>query len=138
MNALDPKRIIAEVAARHGIKLDAKDPMMAVVTLNELALMQFMTPMVERIEAAGGQFEESYIRTQRRAGKAISEEAREAVSVLRAEIQSDIEGARLNARELVLEVHQANKHGIMVRWVAVSLICALILFVLGFWTGRIL
>jgi hypothetical protein len=138
MNALDPKRIIAEVAARHGIKLDAKDPMMAVVTLNELALMKFMTPMVERIEAAGGQFEEAYIRTQRRAGKAISEEAREAVSVLRAEIQSDIEGARLNARELVLEVHQANKRGIMVRWVAVSLICALILFVLGFWTGRIL
>ena len=52
MNALDPKRIIAEIAARHGIKLDAKDPMMAVVTLNELALVQFMTPMVERIEAA--------------------------------------------------------------------------------------
>ncbi len=79
-----------------------------------------------------------HIRTQWRAGKAISQEAREAVSGLRAEIQSDIEGARLNARELVLEVHQANKRGIMVRWVAVSLICALILFVLSFRTGRML
>ena len=42
MDALDPKKIVAEVAARHGIKIDAKDPMMAVVTLNELALMQFI------------------------------------------------------------------------------------------------
>ena len=136
MNALDPKRIIAEVAARHGIKLDAKDPMMAVVTLNELALMHFITPTVERIEAAGGQFEEAYIKTQRRAGKAIAEEARDAAAVLRAEIQTDIESARLNTRELVLEVHRANKRGIMLRWVGVSLICALMLFVLGFWTGR--
>src|SRR2546422_2052751 len=97
MDALDPKTIIAEVAARHGIKLDAKDPMMAVVTLNELALMQFITPVIERIEAVGPEFEEAGRRTQRRAGKALADEVRQAAAVLRAEIQNDIERARLNA-----------------------------------------
>jgi hypothetical protein len=136
MDALDPRKIVAEVAARHGIKIDAKDPMMAVVTLIELALMQFITPAVERIKAAGDQFEEAYIKTQRRAGEALVDETRRAVAFLRAEIRGDIKNARLHASELVLEVHRANKRGIVLRWVGVSLICALMLFVLGFWTGR--
>jgi hypothetical protein len=30
MDTIDPKYLIAEVAARHGVKIDAKDPVMAI------------------------------------------------------------------------------------------------------------
>ena len=135
MDAIDPKYIIAEIAARHGVKIDAKDPMMAVVTLNELVLMQLITPVIERIKAAGPEFEEAARRTQRLAGKALAESVMEAAFVLRTEIQNDIEGARLNASKLILELNEAHNRDSLFRLVALSLMCAVIIFALGFWIG---
>jgi hypothetical protein len=135
MDAIDPKYIIAEIAARHGVKIDAKDPMMAVVTLNELVLMQLITPVIERIKAAGPEFEEAARRTQRLAGKALAESVMEAAFVLRTEIQNDIEGARLNASKLILELNEAHNRNSLFRLVALSLMCAVIIFALGFWIG---
>ena len=94
--------------------------------------------MLERIEAVVPEFEEAGRKTQRRAGKAIAEDAWEAGSILRTQIQKDIESARLNARELVNEVHRANKRSIRIRWVAVSLICIVVFFLLGCSIARML
>jgi len=135
MDALDPKKIVAEVVARHGIKIDAKDPMMAVVTLNELALMQFTTPVVERIEDAERRFEKAAERLQERAGGVLTRQVERAVSVFRAEIQTDIEDARLNADKMVIELNEAHKRHTLYRLVAVSLTCAVIIFLLGVWIG---
>ena len=135
MDALDPRKIVAEVAARHGIKIDAKDPMLAIVTLNELALMQFTTPVVERIEDAERRFEKVAERLQERAGGVLTRQVERVASVLRAEIQTDIEDARLNAGKMVLELHDANKRHTLYRLVALSLTCAVIIFLLGVWIG---
>jgi len=135
MDALDPKKIVAEVVARHGIKIDAKDPMMAVVTLNELALMQFTTPVVERIEDAERRFEKAAERLQERAGGVLTRQVERAASVFRAEIQTDIEDARLNADKMVIELNEAHKRHTLYRLVAVSLTCAVIIFLLGVWIG---
>jgi len=126
VGTIDPKYVIGEVAARHGIRIDAKDPMMAVVTMNELAMMQMITPVIDRIEAAGPEFEEAYVKTQRRAGLMLSQEVREAASILRAEIQTDIEKARLNASQLILDVQGANKRTLKLVWFAMSMIFAMV------------
>jgi hypothetical protein len=135
METFDPKYFIAEVAARHGVIIDAKDPMMAVVTLNELALMQFTTPVVERIEGVERRFEKAAERLQQLAGGLLAREVTKATVVLRAEIQTDIEDARLNARQLVLELTNAHKRDTLYRLVTLSLTCAVIIFALGFWIG---
>jgi hypothetical protein len=135
MDALDPRKIVAEVAARHGIKIDAKDPMLAVVTLNELALTQFTTPVVERIEDAERRFEKAAERLQECAGGVLTREVERAAIVLRAEIQTDIEDARLNAGKMVLELNEAHKRHTLYRLVATSLTCAVIIFLLGVWIG---
>ena len=136
VGTIDPKYVIGEVAARHGIKIDAKDPMMVVVTMNELAMMQMITPVIDRIEAAGPEFEEAYVKTQRRAGLMLSQEVREAASILRAEIQTDIEKARLNASQLILDVQQANRRTIRLIWRAVFLIFSMVFFLFGCWIAR--
>jgi len=123
---IDPKYVIGEVAARHGIKIDAKDPMMAVVTMNELAMMQMITPVIDRIEAAGPAFEQSYLKTQCRAGLALSHEVRQAAAILRKEIQSDIEKARLNACQLILDVQEANKQTLKPVWFVITMIFAMV------------
>jgi len=135
MNTIDPNYIIAEVAARHGVKIDAKDPMMAVVTLNELALMQFTTPVVERIEDAERRFEKAAERLQERAGGVLTREVERAAAVLRAEIQTDIEDAQLHAGKMVLDLNEAHKRDTLYRLVALSLTCAAIIFLLGVWIG---
>ena len=97
VGTIDPKYMIGEVAARHGIKIDAKDPIMAVVTLNELAMMQYTASVEERIEGAGKQFERAASRLQELAASVLADEVGKAGIALRSEIQTDIHDARLNA-----------------------------------------
>jgi hypothetical protein len=69
MNNIDPKYIIAEVAARHGVKIDADDPMMAIVSLNQLALMELMTPLIESMKLIGSELQKSPRMADYRAAK---------------------------------------------------------------------
>jgi len=108
---------------------------MAVVTLNELALMQFTTPVVDRIEDAERRFEKAAKRLQERAGGVLIREVERAAGALRAEIQTDIEDAQLNARKMVLDLNEAHKRDTLYRLVALSLTCAVIIFLLGVWIG---
>jgi len=52
--------MLAEVVARHGIKIDANDPMMAVVTMNELAMAQLINPVIERKQSDRHSSRQSY------------------------------------------------------------------------------
>ena len=132
---IDSKRMIAEVVARHGIKIDVKDPMMAVMTMNELAMAQLIDPVIERIEAVGPAFEQAILRVHRLAGEALSQDVRKAAAILRAEIQTDVKNARLNASQLVTELNEAHKRGALLRLAAITMTCAVIIFFLGFWVG---
>ena len=50
MTPSDLKRIAAEVSVQHGIRIDADDPMMAVVTLNRLVFEQAVAEVLERVQ----------------------------------------------------------------------------------------
>ncbi len=101
------KRLAAEVSVQHGIRVDPDDPIMAVVTLNRLMLERVMANAANLIGDATKEFNRATERVQIRAGSVVAREVREAVASIRAEIQKDIESARLNARELINELHQA-------------------------------
>ena len=100
------KRLAAEVSVQHGIRVDPDDPIMAVVTLNRLMLEPVIANAVNLIGDATEEFNRATERVQIRAGSVVAQEVREAVASIRAEIQNDIESARLNARELINELHQ--------------------------------
>jgi hypothetical protein len=134
MDTIDMKYIIAEVAACHGVKIDADDPMIAIVSLNQLALMDLMTPLIESMKLIGSELEESPRMADYRRSEAQVEEVRQAAAALRAEIQNNVERARANFyKSLVLELNEVRRRVTRLR--AVSLICAAIIFSFGFWMG---
>ena len=47
---MDAKLLIAEVAKRHGILLDANDPVLVTVTLNELVLEEYLRRVSAAVE----------------------------------------------------------------------------------------
>ena len=100
------KRLAAEVSVQHGIRVDPDDPIMAVATLNRLMLEHVMANAASLIGDATQEFNRATERVQIRAGSVVAQEVREAVASIRTEIQKDIESARLNARELIDELHQ--------------------------------
>ena len=53
----DVKRLIAEVAARNGIRIDPEDPAFCLVTLNQLVLEEAADKFVEEIRTATGEFQ---------------------------------------------------------------------------------
>src|SRR5712691_3815679 len=65
----------------------------------------------------------------------IEREARKAGIAVREEIQKDIDAGRLHARELIVELNHAYSRSAVRRWVAVGVIAASGLLVLGVGLG---
>ena len=81
----DIDRLIAEVAARHGILLKRDDAAFALVTLNQLVLEQALAEIRENLRGAAVEFEAAATRQQSRAGGIIGQEIKRAIAELRAE-----------------------------------------------------
>jgi hypothetical protein len=75
----DIDRLIAEVAARHGILLKKDDAAFALVTLNQLVLESAIGDLVAQMRTATAEFEAAMERVQMRAGAAIATEIRKLV-----------------------------------------------------------
>lgn len=132
---VDVKRLIAEVAARDGIRVEPGDPAFALVTLNQLVLENAAEQIREQIRAGVAEFTEAVRKAEARAGKTLAEEAKEAVAEIRRELERDIEKARLEANEIVQSVHQAHTKAEFARWVAAVAVAAAGLFAAGLWIG---
>src|SRR5580700_10490893 len=87
----DLKRIAAEVSIQHGIRLDADDPMMAVVTLNRLVFEQAVADVLERVQLAVRDFEAAADKVQVRAGGVLAQEVRECGVSMRQEFAKTLE-----------------------------------------------
>ena len=133
--ALDLKRITAEVAARHGMLLRPDDPAMLLVTMNEVVLQQVMGSITEEIVA---NIEAVFRSAQREALGSVEREARKAGIAVREEIQKDIDAGRLHARELIVELNRAYTRSAVRRWVAMGVVFASGLLVLGIVLGMLL
>lgn len=132
---IDIKRLIGEVAARDGIRVEPGDPAFALVTLNQLVLEDAAEQIREYIRAGVAEFTEAVHKTEARAGRLLAEEVKEAAAELRRELERDIEKARIEANQIVQAVHQAHTKAALVRWVAASVVAAAGIFAAGLWIG---
>jgi ElaB/YqjD/DUF883 family membrane-anchored ribosome-binding protein len=135
---LDLKRITAEVAARHGMLVCPDDPAMLLVTMNEVVLQQVIGGIEARVEEIVACIERGLRSAQHEALGSIEKEARKAGIAVREEIQKDVEAGRLHARELIVELNHAYSRSAVRRWVAVGVIAASGLLVLGVSLGVLL
>jgi hypothetical protein len=129
------KRLAAEVSVQHGIRIDPDDPMMAVVTLNRLVIEEAFSRAAESIAKATKEFNCATERVQIRAGSVVAGEVRAAVAIVRAEMQKDIDTARLKAFELIGEMHRAESRPSRWRWIAAGLLAGIALFIAGVFAG---
>jgi hypothetical protein len=136
--ALDLKRITAEVAARHGMLVSEDDPAMMLVTMNEVVLQQIFGNIEARTEEIVAGIEAGVRAAQREALGNIEKEARKAGIAVREEIQKDIDAGRLHARELIVELNRAYSRSAVRRWVAIGVVAASGLLVLGIGLGVLL
>jgi len=135
---LDFKRITAEVAARHGMLVRQDDPAMLLVTMNEVVLQQVFGNIEARTEEIVAGIEAGFRSAQREALGSVEREARKAGIAVREEIQKDIDAGRLHARELIVELNRAYSRSAVRRRVAVGVIAASNLLVLGAVLGVVL
>jgi len=71
---MDINRLMAEAIARHGVKLDAADPAMVIVTLNRLMLEDAVHEVADEIRKAASEFEAAGQRLQKGVGTALARE----------------------------------------------------------------
>src|SRR5712664_171401 len=136
--ALDFKRIIAEVAARHGMLVSQDDPAMLLVTMNEVVLQQVFGKIEARTEEIEVRLEAGFRSAQREALGGVEREARKAGIAVREENQKDIDAGRLHARQLIVELTRAYTRSAVRRWVAIGVVAASGLVMLGVGLGVLL
>jgi len=71
---MDINRLMAEAVARHGVKLDANDPAMVIVTLNRLMLEEAVRGVADEIREAAREFDAAGERMQKGVGVAVARE----------------------------------------------------------------
>jgi hypothetical protein len=135
---LDFKRITAEVAARHGMLVSQDDPAMLLVTMNEVVLQQVFGSIEARTEEIVAGIDAGLRSAQREALGSVEREARKAGIAVREEIQKDIDAGRLYARELIIELNHSYRRSSVRRWLAMGLVAASGILVLGVGLGVLL
>jgi hypothetical protein len=120
MAALDIKRLVAEVSAQHGIRLDPDDPMMAVVTLNRLVFEQSVAEVLAKVTSAARDFDQAANRVQVRAGGILAQEVRDAVTAIKSDLA------------------QSGSNCVQTKWLLLGAVSGVLLFAAGLWTGMML
>jgi hypothetical protein len=135
---IDVQRLIGEVAARHRLLLHPDEPAIAMVTMNQLVLDSSLAAVHKEIRATIAEFHASMQKAEKRAGSMLAQGVRESGAQMRAGLQGDIEMAGLKAREYVHLVNEAHRRPAMIRWSAVGLVAAMLIFSSGIWLGTVL
>jgi hypothetical protein len=139
MNQVDMKPLLAELAKRHGFRLDSDDPGIAIVTLNQLVLEVCMEQLCVAARTAVDEIERTGKRAETRAVAYIAQEIKPCVAAIRGELQKDIDTARLRATETVVELNRAHRQTAPLRekWIGIGLIIGTALIAFAFWAGYI-
>jgi hypothetical protein len=137
MSQIEIKELLSEIAKRYGFRLDSDDPAIAIVSLNQLVLERSTQELCDRVSTAIGNIDSTAKKAETRAVAYIAQEVKQCVSTIGAELQKDIDTARLKARETVEELNSAHREEAMEKWVTVGIIGAVILIALAFWAGAL-
>jgi len=132
---IDVHRLIGEVAARDGIRVEPGDPAFALVTLNQLVLEDAVKQIGQHIHAGIAEFTDAVHKTENRAGRILAEEVKAAAAELRLELQRDVETARIGAKEIISEIHCSHTRAALIRWGATGILSGAGMFGAGLWIG---
>ena len=135
---LDVKRLIGEVAAQNGIRVEPDDPVFALATINQIMLNEAMREFNEQIRERMVEFEASFGKAERRAGHVLAQEVKESAAQMRQELQKDIHAAGMKAREIVHQVNEANRRSNLMRWTTAGVVAGALLFGGGVWLGTLM
>jgi hypothetical protein len=115
---VDVEKLIGEVAARNGIRIEPDDPAFALVTLNQLILEEAVRNLVGEIRAATADFESAAERVQTRAGAMLASEIGESARRLQA-----------------FEPRANNSPRLAAIWFISGVICETVLLLTATWLG---
>ena len=115
------KRLISEVAAQNGIRVEPDDPLFALVTINRIVLEEATQKLQDHIQARIAEFEASMHKAEGRAGKMLAQMVKDSAAQMQQGLQNDIHIAGLKAREFVHLVHEAHRRPALIRWSSVGL-----------------
>jgi hypothetical protein len=132
------KRLISEVAAQNGIRLEPDDPLFALVTINRIVLDEATQKLQDHIQARIAEFEVSLHKAEGLAGKMLAQMVKESAEQMRQGLQNDIQIAGMKAREIVHSVNEAHRRPALVCWSAVGAVFGGLLFAGGLWLGLLL
>ncbi len=136
MKDVDVKKIVGEVAARHGVLIDENDPLMVALTANGLVLEALARELLAESRAVVEKLESASVALPEEARAALAQAAERSAETVRLGLASDIEGASLKARAIVDSVYRARSRAGMWMWITVGMLWAAVVFAAGFVTGR--
>lgn len=137
MESFDTQKLIAEVAARHGILLKPNDAAFALVTMNQIVLAETLKTAENDIKVRVEALEKSIQKVERLAGKILAEEVKTSTAAARREINGDLDEAKLKFRTLMAEVAAASGARMPAKWLALGVITSIVVFVCGFFVGQV-
>jgi hypothetical protein len=135
--AFDRQKLIAEIAARHQIRLESDDPIFTVVTLNQLVMEDTVAEMLKAMAATLSRFEASIERAENRAGGLLAESVKDSGALIRRMMQEDIRAANLKTNELVRRLDAVHNRRALRFWAGIALLCTVILCAGSFWLGQL-
>lgn len=131
MGSVDAKKLTAQVAARHGLLIREDDPAMALVTMSEIVLEQALENAQVGLRAILLEAQKEQKRSQQDTAVWVQGEMERAGGGLRVQLQRDIDTARLQARELVVQLAHLYSRSAVRRWVALGIVSGLLLLLIG-------
>jgi hypothetical protein len=128
----DVKRLIAEVAARNGIRIEPEDPAFCLVTLNQLILEEAGRDVADEIRTATKHLQESVKTVEGRVGVILARELKQTLSALRS--QADREPrSRFELRKT--NVRSSTNVRSRMAYAAISILIASLIFGCGVLVG---
>ena len=132
---MDLNRVIGEVAARHGVRLDPDDPALVLVTVTELMLQQAQEEFLASARRATAEFVEAAGRAQEQAGAALAERVRKSGSVRSAEL-GRIPTLPGESQDSPVSIPLETNSPPSYRWVVSAVVIGVLLFLTGVLVGR--
>ena len=133
---MDVKTLIGEVAARHNIRLEPDDPMFALLTLNRIVLQEAADRSEAQLRASLADFMATIEKLEGRAGRVLAENVKAASARAQQSLRNDLASAGSRLDEALRRAQIAHTRPYVVRWTAVGILCALLMFVCGVIVGR--
>jgi CHASE3 domain sensor protein len=129
--APDREHLVRIIADRHGIKVQKDDPLFAVGTICEAYIDEAGRRFDELIKIRIAELEAAAARIEKRTGQLVAQEFNDHLSAVRNSLQTDITLAGAKANEIVYRIEQVNGYPVMVRWTAVGIVFAVLMFAFG-------